>query len=129
MVSWLVKGMLKKRVHVEAARVLVMGITYKKNYPDLRNTRVIDIVKELAEYNIEVDVYDPWVSAAEAPHEYGIESIDQPKPARYDGVILAVGHSKFKEMGATGIRAMAKPVGVIYDLKYILSSNESYIRL
>lgn len=128
-VSQLVKAMLKKRIHVEGARVLVMGLAFKENCPDLRNTRVIDIVKELAEYNIEVDVYDPWVSEAEAQHEYGIEPIEQPKPGQYDGVILAVGHNQFKELGAKGIRALAKPAGVVYDLKYILSSNESDIRL
>jgi len=128
-VSQLVKAMLKKRIHVEGARVLVMGLAFKENCPDLRNTRVIDIVKELAEYNIEVDVYDPWVSAAEAQHEYGIEPIEQPKPGQYDGVILAVGHDQFKALGATGIRALAKPAGVVYDLKYILSANESDIRL
>ena len=128
-VSQLVKAMLKKRIHVEGARVLVMGLAFKENCPDLRNTRVIDIVKELAEYNIEVDVYDPWVSAAEAQHEYGIEPIEQPKPGQYDGVIVAVGHNQFKALGATGIRALAKPAGVVYDLKYILPANESDIRL
>ena len=128
-VSQLVKAMLKKRIHVEGARVLVMGLTFKENCPDLRNTRVIDIVKELDEYNIEVDVYDPWVSTAEAEHEYGIAPIEQPKPGQYDGVILAVGHNQFKSLGAPGIRALAKPGGVVYDLKYILSANESDIRL
>ncbi|PHQ26790.1 Vi polysaccharide biosynthesis UDP-N-acetylglucosamine C-6 dehydrogenase TviB [Marinobacter guineae] len=128
-VSQLVKAMLKKRIHVEGARVLVMGLTFKENCPDLRNTRVIDIVKELAEYNIEVDVYDPWVSTAEAQHEYGIAPIEQPMFGQYDGVILAVGHNQFKALGAAGIRALAKPAGVIYDLKYILSANESDIRL
>lgn len=128
-VSQLVKAMLKKRIHVEGARVLVMGLTFKENCPDLRNTRVIDIVKELAEYNIEVDVYDPWVSAAEARLEYGIAPIEEPKHGQYDGLIIAVGHNQFKELGAAGIRALAKPAGVIYDLKYILPANESDIRL
>jgi UDP-N-acetyl-D-galactosamine dehydrogenase len=128
-VSQLVKAMLKKRIHVEGARVLVMGLAFKENCPDLRNTRVIDIVKELVEYNIEVDVYDPWVSTSEAQHEYGIEPIEQPKPGQYDGVILAVGHNQFKELGATGIRSLAKSGGVVYDLKYILSAHEFDIRL
>ncbi|MCK7546986.1 Vi polysaccharide biosynthesis UDP-N-acetylglucosamine C-6 dehydrogenase TviB [Marinobacter koreensis] len=128
-VSQLVKAMLKKRIHVEGSRVLVMGLTFKENCPDLRNTRVIDIVKELAEYNIEVDVYDPWVNALEAQYEYGIEPIEQPEPGQYDGVILAVGHNQFKELGATGIRSLVKGGGVIYDLKYILSADESDIRL
>lgn len=128
-VSQLVKAMLKKRIHVEGSRVLVMGLTFKENCPDLRNTRVIDIVKELAEYNIEVDVYDPWVNAAEAQHEYGITPIDTPELGKYDSVILAVGHHQFKALGAEGIRALAKPIGVVYDLKYILSTSESDIRL
>lgn len=128
-VSQLVKAMLKKRIHVEGARVLVMGLTFKENCPDLRNTRVIDIVKELAEYNIEVDVYDPWVSTSEAQHEYAITPIETPEQGKYDGVILAVGHHQFKKLGAEGIRTLAKPVGVVYDLKYILSTNESDIRL
>lgn len=128
-VSQLVKAMLKKRIHVEGARVLLMGLTFKENCPDLRNTRVIDIVRELAEYNIEVDVYDPWVSTSDAEHEYGITPIEQPVPSQYDGVILAVGHNQFKALGAAGIRALAKPAGVVYDLKYILPANESDIRL
>lgn len=128
-VSQLVKSMLKKRIHVEGAKVLVMGLAFKENCPDLRNTRVIDILNELAEYNIELDVYDPWVSCAEAQHEYNITPIKEPKPGHYDGVILAVGHHQFKALGASGIRALTKPAGVIYDLKYILSASESDIRL
>ncbi|MBW3226030.1 Vi polysaccharide biosynthesis UDP-N-acetylglucosamine C-6 dehydrogenase TviB [Marinobacter adhaerens] len=128
-VSQLVKAMLKKRIHVEGARVLVMGLTFKENCPDLRNTRVIDIVNELAEYNIEVDVFDPWVSKDEALQEYGIDPIDNPGSGYYDGVILAVGHHQFRTLGAKGIRELAKPAGVVYDLKYILSADDSDIRL
>lgn len=128
-VSQLVKAMLKKRIHVEGSRVLVMGLTFKENCLDLRNTRVIDIVKELAEYNIEVDLYDPWVSSAGVQHEYNITPIESPQPGQYDGLIIAVGHRQFKTLGAEGIRALAKPAGVTYDLKYILSANESDIRL
>lgn len=128
-VSQLVKAMLKKRIHVEGARVLVMGLSFKENCPDLRNTRVIDIVNELAEYNIEVDVYDPWVSKDEARHEYSIDPIENPRPGAYEGLILAVGHNQFKALGSKGIRELVKPVGVVYDLKYILSFHESDIRL
>ncbi|MFP3977870.1 Vi polysaccharide biosynthesis UDP-N-acetylglucosamine C-6 dehydrogenase TviB [Marinobacter sp. KMM 10035] len=128
-VSQLVKAMLKKRIHVEGARVLVMGLTFKENCPDLRNTRVIDILNELAEYNIGVDVYDPWVSKDGARHEYGIDPIDNPRPGEYDGVILAVAHHQFTAMGARGIRELVKPAGVVYDLKYILCAHESDIRL
>ena len=128
-VSQLVKAMLKKRIHVEGARVLVMGLTFKENCPDLRNTRVIDIVNELAEYNIEVDVFDPWVSKDEAWQEYGIDPIQSPGAGEYDGLILAVGHHQFKALGAKGIRELVKPAGVVYDLKYTLSAHESDIRL
>lgn len=128
-VSQLVKAMLKKRIHVEGARVLLMGLTFKENCPDLRNTRVIDIVKELIEYNIQVDVYDPWVSNAEAQDEYGITPIEDPIRGQYDGLIVAVAHNQFKKLGATGIRALLKPVGVIYDLKYVLTEEECDIRL
>ena len=106
-----------------------MGLTFKENCPDLRNTRVIDIVNELAEYNIEVDVFDPWVSKDEAWQEYGIDPIDNPGSGYYDGVILAVGHHQFKTLGAKGIRELARPEGVVYDLKYILSADDSDIRL
>lgn len=95
-VSQLVKAMLKRRIHVDGARVLLMGLTFKENCPDLRNTKVVDIVRELAEYNIQVDVFDPWVSAEDAMHEYGITPVGTPSHGAYDGIILAVAHSEFK---------------------------------
>jgi UDP-N-acetyl-D-galactosamine dehydrogenase len=128
-VAQLVKAMTKKRIQVEGARVLVMGLTFKENCPDLRNTRVIDIVYELKDYNCEVDVYDPWVTAEEAHHEYGILPIDKPDNGSYDAVILAVAHRKFKDMGAAAIRALGKPASVLYDLKYLLSTQETDLRL
>ena len=105
-VSQLVKAMLKRRIHVDGARVLVMGLTFKENCPDLRNTRVVDIVRELADYNVAADVYDPWVSAEEAQHEYGITPIAEPRPGSYDAIILAVAHDQFRAMGAEAIRAL-----------------------
>lgn len=128
-VSQLVKCMLKKRIHVDGARVLIMGLTFKENCPDLRNTKIIDIVRELSEYNIQVDVYDPWVSASEAEHEYGITPISEPGVETYDGVILAVGHKQFVQLGAKNIRKFGKTKHVLYDLKYLLTAEESDLRL
>jgi UDP-N-acetyl-D-galactosamine dehydrogenase len=128
-VSQLVKGMLKRRIQVEGAKVLVMGLTFKENCPDLRNTRVVDIVAELKEYNCDVDVYDPWASTAEAQHEYGITPVEAPQAGSYDGIILAVAHHQFKDMGAQAIRALGKSDSVIYDLKYVLTADESDMRL
>lgn len=128
-VSQLVKAMLKERIHVQGARVLIMGLTFKENCPDLRNTRVVDMVKELAEYNITVDVYDPWVNKEEAEAEYNISPINTPAKNSYDGIVLAVSHDEFKEMGAEAIRALGKEKHILYDLKYILKADEADIRL
>lgn len=127
--SQLVKTMVKRRIHVDGARVLIMGLTFKENCPDLRNTKVVDIVKELQEYNIHVDIHDPWVNVEEAHHEYGITPIHEGVGGTYDGVIIAVAHRQFKEMGEAGIRALGKPEHVLYDLKYLLSADESDLRL
>ncbi len=130
-VAQLVKAMTKKRIHVDGAKVLVMGLAFKENCPDLRNTRVIDIVNELQEYNCQVDVYDPWVAVKEAQHEYGLTPIAQSAlaPRTYDAIILAVGHSEFKAMGGQKIRALGKEVHILYDIKYLLDSAESDLRL
>jgi UDP-N-acetyl-D-galactosamine dehydrogenase len=128
-VSQLVKTMLKKRIHIEGARILVMGLAFKENCPDLRNTRVIDIVRELREFNTQVDVYDPWVSVSEAEHEYDITPISTPEKSSYDAVILAVGHQQFKNMGVEAIREFGKSKHVLYDLKYILPSEQVDLRL
>lgn len=128
-VSQLVKCMLKRRIHVDGARVLVMGLTFKENCPDLRNTKVVDIIRELTDYNITVDVYDPWVSADEAQHEYGITPVAEPVTGAYDGIILAVAHNQFKSLGVANIRKLGKDEHVLYDLKYLLNANESDLRL
>jgi len=128
-VAQLVKAMTKKRIQVEGAKVLVMGLTFKENCPDLRNTRVVDIVAELKDYNCDVDVYDPWVSVEEAQHEYGITPIAKRNTGGYDAIILAVAHHQFKDMGAAAIRALGKATAVLYDLKYVLSAQESDLRL
>jgi UDP-N-acetyl-D-galactosamine dehydrogenase len=128
-VAQLVKAMTKKRIQVEGAKVLIMGLAFKENCPDLRNTRIIDIVAELKEYNCEVDVCDPWVTVEEAQHEYDITPIAKPGGGTYDAIILAVAHHQFKDMGADAIRALGKPSSVLYDLKYVLSTQESDLRL
>ncbi len=128
-VAQLVKAMTRRRIHVQGARVLVMGLAFKENCPDLRNTRIVDIVNELREYNVHVDVYDPWVDAAEALHEYGLTPLQTLAAGHYDAVILAVAHREFVEMGAQGIRALGKPEHVLYDLKYILPASQSDLRL
>jgi UDP-N-acetyl-D-galactosamine dehydrogenase len=128
-VSQLVKCMTKQRIHVQGARVLVMGLAFKENCPDLRNTRIVDIVGELRDYNVEVDVYDPWVDPEEAVHEYGLAPVAKLEEGKYDAVILAVAHNQFKAMGAEGIRKLGKPQHVLYDLKYVLSPAESDLRL
>jgi len=128
-VSQLVKAMLKRRIHVDGARVLVMGLTFKENCPDLRNTRVVDIVSELAEYDIQVDVYDPWVVVKEAQHEYGITPITEPAINAYDGIVLAVAHNEFRALGAENIRQYGKAKHILYDLKYLLSAEEADLRL
>ncbi len=125
----LVKAMLKKKIQVDGARVLVMGLTFKENCPDLRNTKIIDILEELAEYNIVVDVYDPWVSPKEAKHEYDLDLIDAPKVGQYDAVILAVAHEQFKQMSVSEIRGLGRNSHIVYDLKYIMDKSESDIRL
>ena len=128
-VSQLVKAMLKRRITVEGARVLVMGLTFKENCPDLRNTRIVDIVKELRDYNITADVFDPWVDVAEAQHEYGLTPIDAPEQGAYDAIIVGVAHQQFKDMGAEAIRALGKPEHVVYDLKYVMPRNAADLRL
>lgn len=128
-VTQLVKAMLKKRIQVEDAKVLILGLSFKENCPDIRNTRIIDIINELKEYHTQIDVYDPWVDAAEAEHEYGISPISNLENGKYDAVILAVAHQQFKVMGADAIRALGKADHVLYDLKYVLSQAESDLRL
>ncbi|AVQ87622.1 Vi polysaccharide biosynthesis UDP-N-acetylglucosamine C-6 dehydrogenase TviB [Plesiomonas shigelloides] len=127
--SQLVKVMLKKRIQVEGSRVLVLGLTFKENCPDLRNTKVVDIIDELQDYGISVDCYDPWINATEAQHEYGITPVSEPAADVYDGIVLAVAHKEFIAMGAEKIRALGKPVHVLYDLKYVLPTSATDLRL
>jgi UDP-N-acetyl-D-galactosamine dehydrogenase len=128
-VSQLIKAMVKRRIQVNDSKVLIMGLAFKENCPDLRNTRVIDIVTELKDYNCDVDVFDPWINHQEAQELYGITPIIALEPKAYDAIIIAVAHRYFKEMSAKEIRALGKPVSILYDLKYILKAEESDLRL
>jgi len=115
-----VKLMARKGINPVGARVLVLGLAFKENCPDVRNTRVVDILSALRDYRAAVDVYDPWVDAVEAEHEYGIRPVPQPATGAYDAIIIAVGHQQFRDLGADGIRAFGKPGAVLFDVKYVL---------
>ena len=128
-VSQLIKLMTRRDVVVGGARVLLLGLAFKENCPDLRNTRAIDIVRELQNYSCNVDVYDPWVSAQDAQSEYGVSPVTTPEPGAYDAIVLAVAHSEFLEMGAEKIRAFGKKSSVFYDLKRVFPANASDLRL
>jgi UDP-N-acetyl-D-galactosamine dehydrogenase len=112
-----VKLMQRRGIQTAGAKALVLGLAFKENCPDLRNTRVVDIVAELRSYNIEVDVHDPWIDPAEARHEYAIDPVVQPQAGVYDAVILAVPHRGFVELGAAGVRAFGKPAAILFDVK------------
>jgi len=114
------KLMARQNLPTAGAKVLVLGLAFKENCPDVRNTRVVDIVAELRSYNAQVDVHDPWVNVDEARHEYGLELVAEPQAGQYDAVILAVAHREFTERGADGVRALGKPGAVIFDVKRTL---------
>lgn len=124
-----VKMMTQRKCHVVDSNILIMGLTFKENCPDLRNTRVIDIIQELKNYNANVHIYDPWADAAEAQHEYGLELIDSPKRDSYDAIILCVGHNQFRELGAAEIRTFGKTNHVLFDVKHILPKDAVDARL
>ena len=124
-----VKRLTRAKIQVVDARILVLGLTFKENCPDLRNTRVTDVIHELQTYNANVDVYDPWVDPLEAEEEYGIQPIKEPQPNQYDAIILAVPHRQFVEMGAAKIRALGKSNHILFDVKYVLPVGQSDARL
>ena len=121
--SQVVKKMLTKEIQPSGARVLILGLTFKENCPDLRNTKVVDIVGELASYGMRIDVHDPWVDAAEAKDEYGLDLVDTPDQGAYDAVIIAVAHDQFRALGVDGIHAFCKDTSVLYDIKYVLPAD------
>jgi UDP-N-acetyl-D-galactosamine dehydrogenase len=114
------KLMTRKRIHVVDSEVLVLGLAFKENCPDIRNTRVIDIVRELQNYSAHVDIYDPWVDSTEADHEYGVTTLRDVPSKQYEAVIIAVAHQQFVDMGAEGIRRLQKPQSVLFDIKDVL---------
>lgn len=127
--SQLVKAMLKKRIQVDEARTLIMGLAFKENCPDLRNTRVIDVIAELRSYGCKVDVYDPWVDPSEAEREYGLNLVESLDVDRYDSVIVAVAHQQFRDAGEEFFRRLGKENHVLFDLKYVLPPEGSDLRL
>ncbi len=122
-VERVVKLMTQNRIHAVDARVLILGFTFKENCPDLRNTRVIDIIEEFNDYHASVDVYDPWVNADELEHEYGIRPVDRLENGQYDAIVLAVAHDQFKAMGIDAIHALGKDKHILFDVKNILPAE------
>lgn len=121
--SQVIKMMIGKAILPLESRTLVLGLTFKENCPDIRNTKVVDIVSEMASYGSNVDVWDPWVDKEAAKAEYDIDLVSEPEKGAYDVVIVAVGHDQFKELGEQGIRALANDNAVIYDIKYVMGPD------
>jgi UDP-N-acetyl-D-galactosamine dehydrogenase len=128
-VSRVVKEMVKKKIHVHGSNILIMGLTFKENCPDLRNTKVVDMIEEFKDYNANIDIYDPWVDEDEALHEYGLSLIKKPNDNFYDAVILAVAHDDFKNMGIKKIKQFGKSENIIFDLKHVFPQNDADCRL
>ena len=125
----MVKKLARNKIHIDEAKVLVLGFTFKGDCPDTRNTKIIDVIKELKSFNINVDVYDDWADKQEVIEHYNIELIDTLAQGYYDGIIVAVDHSNYKKMGIAAIRALAKPNHVVYDVKHVFEEEETDIRL
>ena len=125
----LIKEMVKQRIQVVGSKILIMGLSFKENCPDIRNTKIVDMVKALKEYDLDLDIYDPWVDAIEVEHEYGFAPISVIEKGQYDAIIIAVAHDEFRQMTASDFKNLAKDQYVLYDLKYILNHNEADIRL
>ena len=125
----LLKAISKRKIHIDEARILVLGFTFKGNCPDVRNTKIIDMVKELKAFNTHVDVFDSWADAVEVQHEYGIQLTKTLKDGSYDAIVLAVDHSEFKDWGESKIRKLGKEKHVLYDVKHVLAVGQSDIRL
>jgi UDP-N-acetyl-D-galactosamine dehydrogenase len=125
----LVKLMSRQGIAVGQSNILLLGLTFKENCPDIRNTRAIDIIHELQDYGAHVDVYDPWASPHEALEEYRIELVNEPVQGRYDALVIAVAHRQFRDLGAESIRALGKPGAVLFDVKYLLPKDAADERL
>jgi UDP-N-acetyl-D-glucosamine/UDP-N-acetyl-D-galactosamine dehydrogenase len=124
-----IKLMIGRNIQPSGARVLVLGLTFKENCPDVRNTKVADVVRELKGFGCRVDVHDPWADAAQAKHEYGIALIDEPQTGTYDAIVVAVAHKEYLELGPSGIRSFGSPNTVIFDIKHVLPKEASNGRL
>jgi UDP-N-acetyl-D-glucosamine/UDP-N-acetyl-D-galactosamine dehydrogenase len=121
----LVKTMLRKGIELKNSRVLMMGLTFKENCPDIRNTRAVDIVRALEDYSMQVDIFDPWANPDEVSHEYSLRSTQTaPENGSYDAIVIAVGHSQFAEMGSSAIRALGKANSALYDVKSVLPLDQ-----
>jgi len=120
----IIKLMTGRRIHVKGSRVLVLGLTFKENCPDIRNSKVVDVIRELQKYGIRVDVHDPWINGAEARHEYGIRPVRALQRGRYDAVVLAVAHNEFKQMGVAAVRKLCRRNHVLYDIKYAFPADQ-----
>ena len=125
----LIKEMVKKRIQVVGSKVLVMGLSFKENCPDIRNTKIVDMVSSLKEYDLDIDIYDPWVDPQEAQKEYGLIPISKPEPKQYDAIVLAVGHEEFKKTSADELHILGKEQHILVDLKYVLDKKDSDLRL
>ena len=120
----IIKLMTGKRIHVKGARVLMLGVTFKENCPDIRNSKVIDVVRELEKYGAEVDIYDPWADSQECRHEYGVRPIRALQPKHYDTAVIAVAHREFRELGAAGVCRLCRKNHVLYDIKHVFPAAE-----
>lgn len=125
----LIKGMLQKDIQLHKSNVLILGFTFKENCPDIRNTKVVDIVNELADYKLKVSIYDPWCNQLEVKEEFGLSTVDEPRQGAYDAIVLAVAHDKFKEIGIDKIQTFGKPKHLIYDLKGLFEKSKVDLRL
>ena len=128
-VSQLIDAMIKKTIPIDGANVLIMGLTFKENCPDVRNTLVIDMINELAQYGCNVEVFDPWVDVEEAQSECGVLPIEEPEKNKYDAIIMAVAHDEIKELGYEKIREYGKNPHLLYDLKYLFGAEHTDLRL
>lgn len=125
----LIKEMVKQRIQVVGSKILIMGLSFKENCPDIRNTKIVDMVKALKEYDLDLDIYDPWVDVAEAEHEYGLAPIQTLEQKQYDAIVIAVAHDQFIQMSIDDFKTLGKHNYVLYDLKYVMDKEHSDIRL
>ncbi|MPW44401.1 Vi polysaccharide biosynthesis UDP-N-acetylglucosamine C-6 dehydrogenase TviB [Acinetobacter guerrae] len=125
----LIKEMVKQRIQVVGSKILIMGLSFKENCPDIRNTKIVDMVKALKEYDLDLDIYDPWVDPQEVEHEYGLAPVADLKSDNYDAIVIAVAHDQFKSMTIDQFKQLGKEKHVLYDLKYVLDKEHSNIRL